>query len=206
MFRVFIVEDNEPTSRRLASELKAEIPQAEVTTALTYEQAETEIEVRRGGVVFDAVILDSKIPKGGIPQIVTDLCPLLHRVMPGTFVVHMTAYSDDPSFQDHFRDFHVRSSGPRGLLLPKEGSWDKTLINALVREKIERQLDRLMDYRQSTFRVRTDNDGTFRTAVLAGDIERHWHRLPDGTKDRIHEHFDVDETNGSVTVSLGGAA
>ncbi len=202
MYRIFIVEDNEPTRTRLIEEIQEAIHDADVTAAATVEEAEAKIgQTGDEELPFDVAILDSQLPRAGILEINTTLCEAVSRRMPSTFVIHFTAFGEDQVFRRHMGSVHPRSSFVR-----KEGHWDQEVIGKLVRNKVERQLEDVFLRGASTPAGRfRQGGGTFRLAALMSDIERYWNLLPEDTKHLVRRDFDVVEDGETVTVSLGGA-
>ena len=205
-FRILIVEDEEPTSRRLIQHVQSVIPDSDFAAASSVEEAEAMIQkCGLEGAPFDVVILDSQLPMGGKKEISTQICGLISRSMPEAFVIHFTAFSEDEVFRKHFDDMHVRSAGPRGFLLPKQSRWDHELVRQLVKFKLEQQLEKWFRERAGSAAGWFSRTGsTFGLADLMSDIQRYWRRLPEGTKQRIRLDFDISEYGDTVTVRLGG--
>ncbi len=83
MYLVMIVEDDEPTRRRVADEIAAEISEIEFLLAGSFEDAEKQIqEALADGRDVHAAILDSQLPRGGRLLICMDLCDRVSAKFP----------------------------------------------------------------------------------------------------------------------------
>ncbi len=89
---------------------------------------------------------------------------------------------------------------------PKTGKWVDSVIAELLRDKVERGLDKCFSVgRGVAHPMFRRGGGTFELAELTQDIERYWKRLPPETRERILFDFDIDEGDPErVVVSLGG--
>jgi len=200
-----IAEDNEPTRRRVIEEISSDISEIEFLQAATFEEAEKLIrEAHADGIEIRVAILDSQMPRAGALVISMDLCNIVSAKFPDVLVIHCTAFAGDPTVEKHVQERH--SARRVHEFFPKTGNWIEALVSELVRDKVERELNSFFSVGRGVahpmFRQR---GATFDLADLTQDIARYWSRLPEETRARILNDFDVDESNPTrIVVSLGG--
>jgi len=208
---IFWAEDDERTCKLAGREISAIFPDSQFVFAHSVEEAERKIEsARASGLRFDIALLDAELPDRGLKVKDTSLCDKLTAsgAVPDGLTIHCTAFANDPVFQRHVEEKHVKHSGPRGLLVtkgadPKDSTyrWDKKLIQEIARHRLERQLDAAETKDSPTGR----ESGTFAIASLISDIRQAWKILPAETQRRIRRSFDVLVDDAGVHVKVGGS-
>lgn len=203
---MFLVEDEEPTRRRITNHLLRELPDAEVVCAGSVGEAQATIEeLRQSGPAPDATILDSHLPRQETFTIDTTLCPLISRQFPASFVVHCTMYADNPEMARHIKNVHTASGGPRGCVIPKVEGWEDHLLREIASYRVKIQLESFLALGSSPGpSVSRQPGGTAQLGHLMADIRRLWRLLPAETKELVLDHFDVDDSQGDVRVTVGG--
>jgi len=206
MFRVFFVEDEEKTRRRITNYLLRELPDAEVVVAGSVREAEGKLnEIKDTGPPLDAAILDSHLPRQTTYVIDTTLCPLISRQFPSSFVVHCTRYAENPELAKHIRNAHTTAAGPRGCVVPKVEGWEDHLIREIAGYRVKTQLESFLGLGIAPGpSVSRQTGGTAQLGRLMADIRRLWRWLSADTKELVLDHFDVDDSRGEVRVTVGG--
>jgi CheY-like chemotaxis protein len=207
MYRLLVVEDDEPTRRRIREEVEASIPDAKIETAASFEEAQEWVRTALAEVnPFDVVILDIQLPKGGGLTMVTDeLCGPISAAFPQALVIHCTAYGENEVVRAHLEEAHWRWAR-RAALIVKHERWDKKLIQSMVDDRVKQGLSSFFSAARGGPLLHRRGGGTFQLASLTSDIERFWHLLPQDTQEQILKNFDKTEKNGHLMFTLGGKA
>jgi CheY-like chemotaxis protein len=213
MFRILIVEDDEPTSSSLSWRLSRKIPEAQIDTAMTVRKAHELIEAAfNGKTPYDAVILDIKLPEdtGYFPEMDESICRAVKELMPSdTIVAHISAFTDDTKVKEHIKRMHdeqIDRSFRLSKLDPEVNfveALESKLKSFLYGMRISEQMDglfgpgdaALLDSRGRSRRTRAGDERsvTHELAALSRDIATYWKDLDDTLKARIKRTFEVDE-------------
>lgn len=217
MFRILIIEDNLDTLKLLERYIPEVVPGAQVHVADTVADGMDFLKQARP--YYDIAILDFELPasRGGAKNINTTLCRTIKELRQDTFVLHITAYSDDPRVLAHLAEFHAGYGDPNGEIISKSSAkWCQELATKLraylYGRLIERQMEVLFgstdEPSYAAFRSmggsesRSGTSLTYRLATLAQDISKYWGYLSHSTQEQIKHNFSVIVDRESVRVSL----
>jgi hypothetical protein len=136
---------------------------------------------------------------------------------PETFVIHITAYPNDPKVTQHIVDVHSGAGSTRTALVSKlEITWSRTLMQQvrsylfgnLVRAKITKLFgsvggpeSRYTDLTHS-LQPSAGNSMTHDLRDLLESIVEHWDDLDDPLKRNIKEYFVVAEAKGGERIQI----
>lgn len=217
MFNILIADDDEPTRQQLEKYLADILPGVAIETAGAVDPAIQCVEMAYSrGAPFDAAILDFKLPidQGGNPEPDHTICDRIHELMPETFVVHITAFGDDPEVLKHILESHRSRYDPWGDYVPKNKSdyaqrLGTILKNWLYGKPIEDAMDMLFGrvaeraaFPSAPMDMRRGGSLTHELAALTRNIESHWNDLDDRLKKRIAQVFHVNEDVTPIRVSV----
>ena len=209
MFRILLVEDILITLEVLRGLLHEVFPDALIETASTVVEGQDKIRTAAmSNQPFDICILDFKLSaqKGLNPEIDESLCQEIKFRMPGTLVMHITAFLDDPAVIKHKAQHHTGKNDPRVEVIEKNHDWPQKLLSEIKGYLIERQLKRLVEKQVETAEThkssRNAGSSTQMLATLSRNIVAYWHDLDDATKAKIRDHFETNEDQEQVRVSL----
>jgi CheY-like chemotaxis protein len=207
MCRILFVEDEGPTREWACDLFRLAIPDVQITEAKSFEDAEAKIAacvVAAEG--FDVIILDSQLPRAGEQTITMELCDLASKHFPDALFLHVTAYSEDPAVRKHLKERHLKGGrdAPRAYLVEKNTDWPEQLLARILGDSVENAMDAFFSRpRRSARSVQQRGSATLQLAGLMAEIERSWCYLPDETKARVREQFEVNEKTIPVSVTLG---
>ena len=134
--RVLIVEDEETTARHLTDLLQDRFANVVIEDAHTRSTAIGSIsELAESGKVYDAVILDLKLPsgEGEPPKLNADVFRALREKMESSIIIHTTSYPDDPDVTRFLVEETMKSPfGPRSMFLPRiHPSWPEEVCRVI---------------------------------------------------------------------------
>lgn len=206
-FKLLVVEDITPTLDQLVGLLEDEFPDAEVDVAQSVAEAAA-LLARTQGQGYDAALLDFRLPKSPGEEEVIDssLCNEISRAHPGTLVMHITSFIEDPEVVRHLAESHGEPSQPWPFFLDKNDvHWPTLLVKRLKMflygREIAAQLDELFGPQPSpsasrlfAYRRPAAREGavTQRLASVTQDIEQHWPHLSGALRERIAANFVVE--------------
>lgn len=220
MFRILIIEDEEATSDRLNKRISRKIPEAQVDTAMTVQEAHQFIEAAyEQKEPYDAVVLDIKLPesKGDFPELDESICHSIKDLMPAsTIVAHISAYLDDLPVMEHMKKMHDEQIDRSFRLSKLDSDYFKKLESKLKSflygTRIENQMDKLFgsneepafSSRNRSTRARSGDERsvTHELASLSRSIAAHWNELDESLQSRIKRTFEVTTKDDRVIVSF----
>jgi CheY-like chemotaxis protein len=221
MFRLLIVEDEPRTRGQLETFLHETIPDCRIDSARSVREAWKLLSAaERAGTPYDVAILDFRLPEAlGEPTEVNEsVCQMIHQVSPNTFVIHITAYPDDPIVTQHIRKMHIGQGRTRTALVSKlETLWPTLLMkqvkshlfSSLVRDKFDRLFPKVSmpvgadrDPGQATHAAL--NSMTHEVRDLIDHIQAYWGDLDKSLQKDLCDFFSivVPEDGGRPRVSL----
>jgi CheY-like chemotaxis protein len=209
MFRILLVEDILNTLDELRELLKEAFSDVLVETASTVEEGLDKIKVAEGrNQPFDVAILDFKLPahKGLNPETDETLCIEIKSRMPGTLVIHITAFHEDVAVAKHITRHHTGKNTPRVELIQKSAYWPEKLLSATKSYLIEQRLGALFERQIGGSEARKAMSGagslTHQLAALSRDIATYWRDIDEPTKKEIRDNFEITEDEQGVHVTL----
>lgn len=221
MYSFLVVEDIESTLAELQTLLSEVFPNSRVDVAETTVQALDYVEAAaRSKRPYHAAVVDFMLPHtaGERAEIDECICRSIRTMLPGTLIVHITAYAGDPIVLAHFRDVDLVNPGiPSAVTISKlEVDWASQLLSKLKQYlygmQIEEQMDGLFraDWGSTTStrgrvgrdRVFRNGDVTHALANLDRDIVTHWDDLDNQLQARIQSVFHVDTSGRPIRISL----
>ena len=217
MFRFLVVEDDGATRDQVVKRLCEVFPDCEVEDEEAAHPAVGRVaKAAQNGLPFDAAILDFKLPsvRGANPEVDHEVCDAILERMPGTFVVHITAYESDSAVMKHILECHRDRYEPWGDYVTKsESAWPRKLVKTLKAhlygKPISERLEQLFGGRVCVGGSSSRNapicrrgSATHELALLSREIEAHWEDLDERLQDRIRAHFFVNADVTPLRVSL----
>ena len=219
MVRFLIIEDVPETREQLEKLFANDFPGAVIDTAETVTEALRLIEQSAAQKrPYDIAVQDFKLPleKGYHPEVDVSTCDLIRKATPTTFIVHITAWPNDPAVLMHLTEAHLDLGPPSACLISKlDADWaEKLMLKAkayLYGTRIEQQMARLFGptYAREVpkkwpMQLVPVSKGsvTHELAALQRDIEAHWHDLDARLQQRVSEFFYVNTKVTPVRVSV----
>jgi len=218
MFRLLIVEDMEVESQILKDFVARRLPEAQVDVALNVRDGRELLErACRQGKLYDAVILDFKLPEstGENPELDESLCEEIGLLMPDAVVAHLTAFMKDERVQEHMKVAHAQRVDKSVSFSKLDVTYPQQLVgclrNYLYGARVESRLKKLIpraDEAAPPSRSRRDRvalmEGslTHEIASLQREISAHWGDYDERLKVKIQRVFQVADHDGRVIVTL----
>ena len=234
MYRILVVEDDQPVLDQLLKLLGAEFPDVQIGSAESVEEALSKIQQAAGNLEpYDLAILDFKLPlKSGENAEVDDtVCEAFRKSSPHGKVIHYTGYPGDSKVRAHMEQQHTGELDEPGVkLIEKSAKSDwvaelqatiRPLVEIYRRKRIATNLVYLFgpvsDSSQSAHLtsgssrpVRSeglarrvgDRGISHELAAFKRDVEMNWEILDEPLRDRIRDLFEVQETDGRVSLVL----
>lgn len=217
MFRFLVVEDHEPTLEGIKRLLSEEFDGSSIDTAGSVAEGSQYLATSlERGTTYDAALLDFKLPSslGEYPEIANSLREEVRRKHPRTLVIHMTAFTQDPTVVSHLMARYKELGGPQPLLISKiDVAWPSILLaklrTFLFSREISQQLDEIFRVDASISSphlgknpVHHKGGVTHRLAKLTQEIECYWKDLDREIQRRICDIFVVDTSGDNVRIGL----
>ena len=217
--KILVVEDNHQINEDLTLQIEKKITGVVVDQAFTINEANDKIDrMKRNKESYFAAILDFKLPKdkGYDPDFDFTICKVLRHRMKQTIIIHITAFPEDPAILSHINEKHTSPRKAPGKMLPKKNQgWRNKLIRELKVHyygvPIQKKMNLLFpetnpenEHDAVSYRVSNGLTScmTYQISELIGEITENWKHLDSYFKGEIRCHFQVDETNDPVRVSL----
>lgn len=218
MFRILIVEDMEEDSQLLKEYVAKQLPEAHVEAAQNVQEGrEMILRARDEGRLYDAVILDFKLPEsaGEQEEIDESLCIDIGGKMPDAVVVHLTAFMKDEKVQEHMKLVHAQKVDKSAGFSKLDVTYPKQLVaclrNYLYGARVEGRLKALAPYadepapatnarrNRSSF---AEGSLTHEIASLQREISTHWDDYDERLKAKIQRVFRVARRDGRWIVTI----
>ena len=223
MFRALIVEDIETTCAQLKLFLQESFQNPNDRSAISIDTAATVSEGRRliekafdDGNAYDAVILDSNLPKewGSTPEVDESLCLCVRQLTPTTLVAHITAYSNDQEVHNHLTRVHLEQLNVGVVLSKIDINYPTKLVKILKSFLYGLQLEGLRSAlfqdegapaRALRGRTPSGRSLTHELASLRRLITSHWYDFDDTLRAKLKQVFtilEVEDDSNPVRVCL----
>jgi hypothetical protein len=224
-YRVLIMEDDEDGRPALEKALARAVPEARVDAVGTAQEARDLVTAARlEDRPYHAAVLDFQVPSrvGGELVIDETVCQALAWA-PDTLVLHPTLFTGHPDVLAHLAMYHSRPTVPAGDVIDKaKYGWIRATAEEVARYIYSRSIRQRLGtifgggraggwghpdaaFAESGYAGR-DASLTYALMDLSEDIEAHYHQVDEPTRERIRDHFYIQEApglpGGPITVRL----